>query len=108
MDQADLAGTMAPLLSKSIGCEGEIDQSKVRINELFDVVFETNSNLEQQTKRLLQVITKISENCSTKISLMEERVTALEKARLRIDTSQPVYTAGVINEPSNGDVMDAI
>jgi len=39
---------------------------------------------------------------------MEERATALEKARLLIDTSQPVSTAGIINEPSNGDVMDAI
>jgi len=107
-DQGDLAGTVARLLSNSIGFEGEIDQSKVRINELFDAVFEANSNLEQQTKRLLQVVTKISRNCSTKIVLMEERVKALEKARLRIDTSQPVSRAGVVNEPSNGDVMDAI
>ena len=52
-DQGDLAGTVARLLSNSIGCEGEIDQSKVRINELFDAVFEANSILEQQTKRLL-------------------------------------------------------
>ena len=107
-DQGDLAGTVAWLLSNSIGYKGEIDQSKVRINELFDAVFEANSTVEQHTKRLLQVITKISQNCSTKIALMEERAKALEKARFRIDTYQPVSTAGVINEPSNGDVMDAI
>ena len=36
---------------------------------------------------VLRVITKVSRNCSTKLQLMEQRVMALEGARLRVDTS---------------------
>jgi hypothetical protein len=78
------------------------------MGELVDAVSNANSNLETQTKRLLQVISKVSRNCSTKISLMENRVKALENARLRIDTNPSPTTTGQRMEPSTVEMMDAM
>ena len=107
-DQGDLAGTVSFLLSKSVVLEGEVNNSTVKIEELLDAVFTANSNLEVQTQRLLKVISKVSRNCSTKISLMESRVKAVENARLRIDTTRSPTAAGHRMEPSADEVMDAM
>ena len=75
---------------------------------MFDAVFNANSNLKQQTKKLLQGISNVSRNCSNKILLMESRVKALENARLCIDTSLSPPAAGHRMEPSNEDMFDAM
>ena len=54
---------------------------------MFEAIFQSNTKLESSTTSLLRVITKVSRNCSTKLQLMEQRVVALEGARLRVDTS---------------------
>ena len=54
--------------------------------ELKDEVQAVTSKIEQSTHRLLAVVTKVSRNCSTKIGLLEERLSAMEASRLRVDT----------------------
>ena len=86
--QGHLAGTLSFLLSKSLVLEGGgANNSTVKIGGLFDAVFTANSNIEVQTNRLLQVISKVSRNCATKISLMENRVKAVKNTRLWIDST---------------------
>jgi len=94
---------MALLLSKSISHDREIDQSRIRIGELFEAVYEANAGLEEQTKR-----SKVARNCSTKTTLIEKRVKALEGSRLHIDTTRSPRAADGSNEPSSGDMMEAI
>ena len=107
-DQGDLASTVSFLLSKSLVLEGETNNSTAKIGELFDALYAANSSLEVQTNRLLKVISKVSRNCATKISLMETRVKAVENARLRIDTTLSPTSAGPSTRPSTDEVMEAM
>ena len=74
-------------LSKSILFERDLASINYKTESMFEAIFQTNTKLESSTTSMLRVITNVSQSCSNKLQLMEQRVMALEGARLRVETS---------------------
>ena len=87
MEHGSVAASINNYLSKSILFDRDLASINSKTKSMFEAIFQSNIKLESSTTSMLRVITKVSRNCSTKLQLMEQRVMALEGARLRVDTS---------------------
>ena len=76
----DLASTVSHLLSKAVDHDGELAALDSELFRLSTSVTKTDNKLDSLTGKLLSVITKVQRSCNTKISLIEDRMKALEGA----------------------------
>ena len=59
--------------------DGKVAEVNTEVGRMVEDVQKVNTKVEQQTSKLLTIITKVQRNCFTKIRLIENRVKALEQ-----------------------------
>ena len=106
----DLAGTVSHLLTKTVDHDGKMAVLDSELFKLSTSVEKADNKLDSLTGKLLSVITKVQRSCNTKISLIEDRMKALEGARLRVDTSASPRAAAISPhvQPCNDEIIAAM